>query len=246
VKYTGLAMGRPAAIPWALQKLPQAFLGENKNATRFRVLLYGSLSATGKGHLTDYTIDEIFKNHQLETIWKPEIFLPFHPNALKFEAFDESGKLIAERTSYSVGGGAVVNEGEASTENQVYGLSTLGDILKWSHSNGKQLWEFVEENEGEGIWEFLAEIWEAMDSCIKNGLAGEGVLPGGLRLPRKAAVFKTKAAKFNGPFKKTVLFICVCPGCFRSKRVRVKDCNCTNLRGIWCASCSAEISPESL
>jgi L-serine dehydratase len=183
-------------------KAASLFLGENKNAARFRVSLYGSLAATGKGHLTDYTIDEIFKDHQLEIIWKPEIFLPFHPNALKFEAFDESGKLVAERTSYSVGGGAVVNEGEGSTKNPVYRLSNLSDILKWCHSNGKQLWEFVEENEGEGIWEFLAEIWEAMDLSIKNGLSREGVLPGGLRLPRKAAGFKTKAANFNGPFKK--------------------------------------------
>ena len=63
----------------------------------------------------------------------------------------------------------------------------MSDILKWCHSNGKQLWEFGEKNEREEMWKFLAEIWEVMDSCIKNGLLRDEVLPGGLKLPRKAA-----------------------------------------------------------
>lgn len=178
------------------------FLEENKSACRFRVSLYGSLAATGKGHLTNYTIDEIFRNYSLEIVWEPETFLPFHPNAMKFEAYDSSGKTIAERISYSIGGGAVVNEGEKPSNVQVYKLSQLNEILGWCHDNGKQLWEFVEECEGVEIWPFLAEIWEVMEASIERGLSCEGNLPGGLHLPRKAADFKLKAGNFRGPFKK--------------------------------------------
>ncbi|MDD4191664.1 MAG: L-serine ammonia-lyase [Mangrovibacterium sp.] len=179
-----------------------SFLEENKGALRFTVTLYGSLAATGKGHLTDVAIQKIFSGYQLEIIWKPGIFLPFHPNGMKFEAYNASGNLIAERISYSVGGGAVVQEGEQPESKSVYQLSKLTDILSWCHSNGKQLWEFVEENENEGIWNFFAEIWAAMNTSIKNGLSHEGNLPGGLRLSRKASAFKMKAGNFTGPFKR--------------------------------------------
>lgn len=178
------------------------FLEENRSASRFRVTLYGSLAATGKGHLTDYTIDEIFKNYPLEILWEPEIFLPFHPNAMKFEAYNLAGEKVNERVSYSVGGGAVVNEGESSSKTQVYRISCLKDILDWCRKNGKQLWEFVEECEGEEIWGFLEEIWKVMEASIEQGLSRNGNLPGGLNLPRKAADFKLKATNFIGPFKK--------------------------------------------
>jgi L-serine dehydratase len=178
------------------------FLEENIKATRFRVTLYGSLAATGKGHLTDFVIDEVFKNYPLEILWNTDVFLPFHPNALKFEAYDILENLIAEKTSYSVGGGAVINEGEELSCKPVYPLHKLDDIIKWCQTNRKQLWEYVEECEDEEIWIFLTEIWETMNSSIKQGLSRDGDLPGVLKLQRKAMAFNLKAENFSGPFKK--------------------------------------------
>lgn len=184
------------------RKAATHFLNENKKAFKFKVILFGSLAATGKGHLTNYTIDEIFRNYPLEIEWKPETFLPFHPNAMKFIAYNQIGNIIAEQVSYSIGGGEVVNEGEKKVNEQVYQLSQLKDILKWCHNNGKQLWEFVEKCEGKEIWSFLKVIWEEMEESIIQGLSSKGNLPGELHLPRKAADFKLKASNYIGPFKK--------------------------------------------
>lgn len=184
------------------RKAAEKFLKENKSAVRFKCTLYGSLAATGKGHLTDFAIDEVFKDFPLEIIWQPDVFLPFHPNALKFESFSKSDELINEQTSYSVGGGKVVEEGDGNKIKPIYKLTKLDDILDWCHQNGKQIWEYVEEMEGPEIWNFLEDIWKKMDASIKRGLSREGALPGELMLPRKAASFKLKAENFSGPFKK--------------------------------------------
>lgn len=180
----------------------EKFLKQNDQAASFKCTLYGSLAATGKGHLTDFVIKEVFKNYPLELVWKPEIFLPFHPNALKLEAYSSTGDLIEEKISYSVGGGAVIEEGQEHEKKCLYKLDKLDDILKWCNQNGKQLWEFVEENEDGEIWNFLDDIWEKMDDSMQRGISAEGTMPGGLRLPRKANSFKLKAKNFTGPFKK--------------------------------------------
>ena len=178
------------------------FLDKNKTAKSFRCTLYGSLAATGKGHLTDFVVDEVFKLYPLEIIWKPDIFLPFHPNALKFEAFDNQKQSIDSKIYYSIGGGAILGEGEQAASMDIYTHNKLEAILNWCHQNGKQLWEYVIENEGAEIWDYLANVWQVMEDSINRGMQTEGTLPGGLSLPRKSASFKLKSKKFKGPFKK--------------------------------------------
>ncbi|TDN97239.1 L-serine dehydratase [Sunxiuqinia elliptica] len=180
----------------------EQFLAAHRTAKRFKCTLYGSLAATGKGHLTDFAVDEVFKLYPLEIIWEPDTFLPFHPNAIKFEALDEKDQVESTKTYYSTGGGAISEEGINQQTSSIYELTRLDDILDWCHKNGKQLWEYVEEKEGPDIWDFLATVWKTMDEAIKTGLHREGTLPGGLNLPRKAAAFKLKADNFTGPFKK--------------------------------------------
>ena len=189
------------------KKAASLFLAENKGAKQFRVILYGSLAATGKGHLSDFVIKEVFRDYPLEVVWEKDIFLSFHPNALKLVAYDNSGNILSEQISYSVGGGEVITEGEKSLQRKVYPICRFADVLKWCHANNKQLWEYVEESEGKEIWPFLANIWKVMELSIERGFSQKGNLPGGLNLPRKAQDFKTKAEKFVGPFKKrTQLF----------------------------------------
>ncbi len=171
-------------------------------AARYRVTLYGSLAATGKGHLTDVAVREALAPKPVEVIWKPNELLPLHPNGLNFEALDADGSLRAAWQVYSVGGGALREGNEAAFSRPVYNLRSMADILKHCEETGQTLWEYVEAREGPEIWPFLKEVWQAMQAAIARGLRAEGVLPGGLGLPRKAWAFQRKAALSGPHFKR--------------------------------------------
>ena len=88
------------------QKASQIFKERNPQASRFEVTLYGSLAATGKGHMTDAIIVETLEpTAPVDIVWQPSVFLPFHPNGMKFVAKDASGNAVDEWTVYSIGGG---------------------------------------------------------------------------------------------------------------------------------------------
>lgn len=77
-----------------------------KGVGKFEVTLYGSLAATGRGHLTDVAINDILMPlAETEIIWHPDVFLPLHPNGMKFRALSVGGDVIDDWTIYSVGGG---------------------------------------------------------------------------------------------------------------------------------------------
>ncbi len=186
------------------------FLSHYPEAARFEADLFGSLAATGKGHLTDKAIRQVFEETKkpVEILWFPEIEKPFHPNALTIRGFDAQNVLLSEQTYYSVGGGRVVIEGH--TENdppQVYpkDYSTMRQILEYCNQEGMQLWEFALQFEDSGILPFIEEVWNVMSEAVENGLNAEGVLPGGLKLPRKAWQYNSKAAEFTGPLGHTAL-----------------------------------------
>ena len=170
------------------------FLNLHAEAVRFEVTLYGSLAATGKGHMTDEAILEVLGEERTTIVWEPKQFLPFHPNGMKFRALDAGGERIAEWTVYSVGGGALAEEGQAPIEHkQVYTMNTATEILSWCISTGKSYWEYVEECEGPEIWDYLREVWHTMKGAVQRGLEQEGVLPGPLALRRKAANYYVRA-----------------------------------------------------
>ena len=76
----------------APMRAAQMFLSRNGEAKRFQVTLYGSLAATGKGHMTDAAILEVLQAAApTEIIWEPKLFLPFHPNGMLFESFGANG-----------------------------------------------------------------------------------------------------------------------------------------------------------
>lgn len=178
------------------------FGGWNPKASAFEVTLYGALAATGQGHMTDKAILECLEPIAPVTLlWKSEIFLPFHPNSLLFRALGPEGQELDRWTVYSVGGGALEDEAptrlpvEASPE--VYAMHTLTEIMDWCEQTGRHYWEYVDLCEGPGIWDYLARVWEAMKRSVENGLDHEGVLPGPLHLPRKAAVYYVKATGYK-------------------------------------------------
>ena len=177
----------------------QIFADKNPTAARFEVTLYGSLAATGKGHLTDVAVmDTLSPVAPTEIIWQPSIFLPFHPNGMKVVAFDAAGNEIDNWTVYSIGGGELAEEGaRGALSPDVYNMSTMSDIQKWCEDTGKSYWEYVEECEGPEIWEYLAKVWNTMSSAVERGLDREGVLPGPLSLRRRAATYHVRASGYK-------------------------------------------------
>ena len=181
----------------------QMFSERHKDASKFVVTLYGSLAATGKGHMTDTAILHVLQPiAPTEIIWQPKKFLPFHPNGMKFESFDANGKQTESWTVYSIGGGTLANESfnELKTE-QIYSMHTIHDIQDWCERTGCSYWEYVEQNEGSDIWDYLAEAWKVMQEAIHRGLEAEGVLPGGLGIRRKASDYMIRAKGFHGSIK---------------------------------------------
>ncbi len=179
------------------------FGNANADASRFEVTLYGSLAATGKGHLTDKAIiDVLSKVAPVEIIWEPDVFLPFHPNGMKFAAFDTDGNVTDEVTKYSIGGGDVVEEGETrSCIKDVYSMTTISEILKWCDATGHSFWEYVDQCEDSSIWEYLAKVWGTMKQAVQRGIENEGVLPGGLGVARKATSYYMHASGYNASLK---------------------------------------------
>lgn len=175
------------------------FLKKNPGAASFRVTLYGSLAATGKGHMTDVAIlDTLQPQAPVELIWKPQIFLPFHPNGMLFEALDAEGKVKDSWTVFSIGGGDLAEEGVAPVVNQdVYDMNSMSDILEWCRRTGRTYWEYVEQCESPDIWDFLAEVWKTMRESVERGLDREGVLPGPLNLRRRANSYFVRATGYK-------------------------------------------------
>lgn len=183
------------------QRAAIIFAERHPEAARFEVTLYGSLAATGKGHMTDKAIIDVLKQiAPVEIIWEPSVFLPYHPNGMLFRAYNNSQDLLDEWTVYSVGGGAL-SEGKATDDyfhkESVYDLHTLKDIQTWCEHHGRGYWEYVKHCEGDDIWDYLREVWKTMQAAVERGLDSEGALPGPLNLARKAPNYYIKARGYK-------------------------------------------------
>ncbi|MBR9771404.1 L-serine ammonia-lyase [Halomonas sp. H33-56] len=194
--------------------------------------LYGSLSATGKGHATDRAcvmglmgerpdridpavvgpcIEELLESQTLllggqvavPFLWARDLkwheeSLPYHPNAMTLVAKGHSEEVKRE-TYYSVGGGFVVDEAQArdgaldsDTTPLPYDFNSGAELMALCRLHGMSISELMLENEKawrseaevrSGLW----DIWQAMQACVNRGVEGEGVLPGGLNVKRRAA-----------------------------------------------------------
>lgn len=181
----------------------EQFLGRHPEAARFEVILYGSLAATGKGHLTDQAILEVLNKKAPATIiWEPEIFLPYHPNGMTFRSFNTEDKMTEEWTVYSVGGGALEEEGKPAVLPDIYPITKMTDILNWCEDSGKAYWEYVTDVEDDPyLIDYLEQVWQTMQDAVERGLLTEGRLPGPLNLPRKAASYHIKAMGYQHTLK---------------------------------------------
>lgn len=162
------------------------FKEKNADADEFKAILYGSLAKTGKGHCTDAVIENTFAPTPCKVEFdylKTDIE---HPNTMDLFAF-KNGEQVDFIRIFSVGGGRIEFEGSSSAKEPiVYKLRTFKDIKDYCKENKLRLWEYVNEVEGEYIWDYLATVWKTMKATIERGIEDEGFLPGGLEVQKKA------------------------------------------------------------
>lgn len=176
-------------------------------AQRYEVALYGSLAATGRGHLTDAAIQAALAPQPVTFSWHANQLLPGHPNGLQLTALDAADGVLGRWTVYSPGGGAITIEGQSDLPGEapggsVYALKSMRDILRYCTQQGISFWEYVEQCEGAQIWEHLETVLDAMQAAIERGLHTQGVLPGGLGLSRRAWNFYRKIQLNGGQFRR--------------------------------------------
>ncbi len=177
-------------------------------ADSFQVILYGSLSKTGVGHGTDRVIREVLAPLPTEIIFSKEELSGCHPNTLDLFAYKQ-GKELGNLRVESIGGGDIRIPGHSHLDSpDIYpenSFAEIADFCKWRYIH--KLSDYVELNEGEEIWDFLMHVWLTMKQSIADGLAAEGVLPGGLNVQRKAKFLYTQKPEEDVPALKEFQYI---------------------------------------
>ena len=167
-------------------KASTLFREENPEADSFKAILYGSLAKTGKGHHTDEAILQGFGGIKTELVFDTKTEDIPHENTVDFFAY-KNGEEIAKMRVMSIGGGDFEVEGRPHiAPKEVYKENTFAEIAKYCKKHRIRISDYVYQNEGEEIKEFLAEVWASMKDCINEGLLTDGILDGGLKVERKA------------------------------------------------------------
>ena len=180
----------------------EIFATRTKDATRYRVTLYGSLAATGRGHHTDMAITRGLDPKEVELVWRADVVKSFHPNGMFFEALNSQDEVMDTWLVYSIGGGYLATEdGEVpmgiAPEGEVYPHNTMKEIMEHIDREGLSFWEYVEQCEDSSIWGYLEEMWKQMQQTIEEGLQDDRVIAGGLHLRSKAHQYFIRASAFK-------------------------------------------------
>lgn len=188
------------------KRATEMFKNQYPNADKFKIVLYGSLALTGKGHLTDYIIKKTLEGYEVEIEFDLKTECNIHPNTFDISAYSQE-KLLDTWRIYSVGGGTFKIEGSKETIfKDIYPQKNFQEIKEFIKEKEIDLYEYVCQQEGNEITTFLNEVWKTMQNAIKNGLTTTGIIPGKLKLPRKAKKIYENQLKFETPdIKKTRL-----------------------------------------
>ena len=189
-----IGTGPSSSHTMAPRRAAEQFLARHPEAAAFRVTLYGSLAATGRGHMTDRAIiDTLLPTAPVDIVWQAREFLPFHPNGMRFQALDTAGTPTDTWTVYSIGGGELAEEGVPPRQaEEIYEMNTLDEILAWCRRTGRTYWEYVEECESDDIWDYLAEICRRCAKASSGGLTTKASCP--VRCTSRAAPRPTTCA----------------------------------------------------
>lgn len=164
----------------------EIFKNKHLEATEFKIILYGSLALTGKGHLTDYIIKKTLEGYETKVEFNTEAECKVHPNTFDIYAYKDKEQIGFWRV-YSVGGGTFEIEGKKEIDfPNIYQEESFGEIKQYCKEHNCDLYDYVCIVEKDEINEFLKEVWESMKTTIKNGLSEYGMMPGKLKLDRRA------------------------------------------------------------
>lgn len=200
-----IGMGPSSSHTIGPNNAAKIFLEKHPESQRFRVTLYGSLAATGKGHMTDLAILKALGEDRTEIVWRPEIVPEFHTNGMLFESLDAKGNVLDGWTVYSIGGGSLSTGDASETGKEIYQHNSLNEIQELIEKEGYSFWEYVEAHEGKEIWSYLGEVWKVMQQSIKDGLEDDTRLPGCLRLRSKAKQYYIKADGYKDNLRSRAL-----------------------------------------
>ncbi|MBY8888420.1 L-serine ammonia-lyase [Streptomyces sp. PTM05] len=189
---TGHGHGTPKAVLLGLEgESPRTVDVEHADDRVERIRTTGRISLLG-AHEIAFDTDRDLVLHRRRS-------LPYHANGMTLFAYDGSGGPLLEKTYYSVGGGFVVDE-DAVGEDRIklddtvlkYPFRTGDELLRMSQETGLSIAGLMLENEK--AWRTEAEIrsglldiWGVMKACVERGMSREGILPGGLKVRRRAA-----------------------------------------------------------
>lgn len=167
-------------------KAMSIYVAEHPEAESYRVVLFGSLADTGEGHGTDKAIAAATEKAVEIVVNTVDRDLP-HENTMDIYSI-VGGEPCAKMRVMSVGGGDIEIEGRADVDGaaEVYPQSSFTAIAEYCKANQIRLSEYVFMREGDGIRDFLLEVWTVMKNAIHQGLTTSGILPGGLEVERKA------------------------------------------------------------
>lgn len=189
---TGHGHGTPKAVLLGLVgHSPRTVDVETADAQVDRIRTDGRISLLGT-HEIGFDFDKDLVLHRRKA-------LPYHANGMTIFAYDAEGATVLEKTYYSVGGGFVVDEDAVGEDRIVlddtvlkYPFRTGDELLRLAQETGLSISALMLENEKawrseEEIREGLLEIWRVMQACVSRGMSREGILPGGLKVRRRAA-----------------------------------------------------------
>lgn len=163
---------------------------KHPSATHYVVTLYNSLALTGKGHLTDAIIAKTLAPKPVTFQFNVDI--KYHPNYFVFEVYQDA--LLVDTISVrSIGGGDILFDREENLVETVYPHQSFDEIKAYCATEHLSLYGYVKRFEGEQIDVFLASIWQQLQKTVETGLKTEGVLPGDLKVQRKAKTLIDKA-----------------------------------------------------
>ena len=208
-----IGLGPSSSHTMGPHRAAEMFAARTKDtAVRYRVTLYGSLAATGRGHHTDMAITRGLAPKEVEILWRADIVKPFHTNGMLYEALDAHGGVVDHWLVYSIGGGYLATEeGEVplgiTPEGEVYPHNTMRDIMEHIDREGLSFWEYVEQCEDGTLWMYLEEMWQQMQQTIEEGLQDDRVIAGGLHLRSKAHQYFVRASGFKPSLQSRALVI---------------------------------------
>ncbi len=163
---------------------------------RYEIELYGSLSLTGKGHMTDAIIIDAFKPKKVEVFFKLEWEEEFE-NGFYLKGYDKNNNLH-KWTVFSIGGGSIkIKEKVLDYNDEIYTHNSFDEIKTYCKNNNLSLIEYVDKTDKQDLDKHLYSCLEVMLDSVSRGLNSDGILPGSLKVERCAKKLYAKSLKVD-------------------------------------------------